>query len=99
MRTVVVTAPGVLELNFMWLPTWIGSNAMIKKRLEEMLSESVVGRELTEANLDEINELVIEALEELNPSVEGLRDYLDGLKFVKFTCQERTGSTSESIRS
>lgn len=83
----------------MWLPTWIGSNAMIKKRLEEELSDLIVGRELTEQNLDEIDDLVIDALEELNPSVEGLRDYLDGLKFVKFTCREPTGSTSELTRS
>ena len=95
MRTVVVTTPGVLEINFMWLPTWIGSNAVLKKRLEENLRDRVVGRVLSEQSLDEINDLVIDALEELNPSVEGLRDYLDGLKFVKFTCRELTGSTSE----
>jgi len=85
MRTVVITSPGVLELNFMWLPTWIGSNGQLKKRLEEELKDKVVGRPLTENELDEINEEVIALLEKLNPSVEGLRDYLDGLKFVKFS--------------
>lgn len=99
MRAVVITAPGVLELNFMWLPTWIGSNAMLKRKLEEELSGKIVGRPLTEAELDEINDEVINVLEELNPAVEGLREYLDGLKYVKFTCREPTASTSGSTRS
>lgn len=84
MRTVVVTGPGVVELNWMWLPTFIGSSADTKKKLEDELQEHVVGKQLTEATLDDINDLVIDALEDLHPAVEGLRDYLDGLKFVKY---------------
>jgi hypothetical protein len=83
----------------MWLPTWIGSNAMLKRKIEEEIGEKVVGRPLTEAELDEINDEVIDLLEHLNPTVEGLREYLDGLKFVKFTCREPTASTSGSTRS
>ena len=99
MRTIVITSPGVLELNYMWLPTWIGSNAVLKRKIEEELGEKVVGRPLTEAELDEINDEVIDLLEHLNPTVEGLHEYLDGLKFVKFTCREPTASTSGSTRS
>jgi hypothetical protein len=99
MRTVVLTHPGILELNWMWLPTWIGSNAVLKRKIEEELGDKIVGRPLTEAELDEINDEVIDLLEHLNPTVEGLREYLDGLKFVKFTCREPTASTSGSTRS
>lgn len=83
MRAVVVTDPGVLELNYMWLPTWVGSNAMLKKHLEEQLQEKVVGLPLTEETLDEVNDMVIGAIEEKYPEIKGLRDYLDGLKFVQ----------------
>ncbi len=99
MRVVVITAPGVLELNYMWLPTWIGSNAMLKQQLEKELSGKIVGRPLTEAELDEINKEVISGIVELHPEIEGLDDYLDGLKFVKFTCRERNASTSALTRS
>jgi hypothetical protein len=85
MRAVVRTAKGILELNYMWLPTWIGMNSMIKAKLERELKAKVEGMEMSDENLDAINEMVLDHLEELNPTVDGLRDYLDGLKFVKFT--------------
>lgn len=85
MRAVVRTARGILELNWMWLPTWLGMNASIKKQVEEELRKEVEGLEMTEWNLDLIHEKVLDILEELNPTVDGLRDYLDGIKFVSFT--------------
>jgi hypothetical protein len=85
MRAVVRTAKGILELNYMWHPTWIGMNSMIKAKLERELKAKVEGMEMSDENLDAINEMVLDHLEELNPTVDGLRDYLDGLKFVKFT--------------
>jgi hypothetical protein len=99
MRTVVMTHPGVLELNYLWLPTWIGFNAMLKKKVEELLCDSIVGRVFTEEELDRINDEVIDVLESMYPTVTGLRDFLDGLKFVRFECPEPTGSISESIQS
>lgn len=83
MRAVVVTHPGVLELNWMWLPTWIGSNAQLQKKLSKELDGKFIGRPLTEAELDEINDEVIGYLVEEYPLIEGLGDYLDGLKYVK----------------
>jgi hypothetical protein len=83
-RTIVVTGPGIVELNWMWLPTFIGSDAATKKKVEEELRAHVVGKELTEATLDHINDLVVEVLMELHPAVSGLDDYLDGLKFVSY---------------
>ena len=84
MRTVVRTQEGVLELNYMWLPTWIGMNTVIKPEIERELSKKIVGMVMSEDSLDAIHGMVIDHLVDGNPHVEGLRDYLDGLKFVHF---------------
>lgn len=83
MHTITRTQEGVLELNYMWLPTWIGMNAKIKRDLEKAIGEKVVGLELTQETLEMVNEMVIDYLVESHPHVSGLQDYLDGLKFVK----------------
>lgn len=83
MRLVHLTSPGRLELNFMWLPTWIGINKEAKEAIEAELSSKVAGMPATEENLDTINDQVLEVLSQKYDQIEGLRDYLDGLKFVK----------------
>jgi hypothetical protein len=81
MRAVVATRPGVLELNFMWLPTFIGMNSAMATELQAHLKEKLVGVELTEQVLDFAHDQVLDFLAQRFP-VEGLRDYLDALKFV-----------------
>lgn len=81
MRLVTVT-DGVAELNYMWLPTWVGQNAQLKKDLEADLRSKVEGLPFTDENMEHIDELIISYLESKFPAVVGLRDYLDGLKFV-----------------
>jgi hypothetical protein len=79
----LVSATGnVVELNYMWLPTFIGQNAAFKKKLEQDLRGQIEGLELTPVNLDRIHGMVMDyILEEFK--IEGLFDYLDGLKFVQ----------------
>lgn len=84
MRTVVPTEEGVLELNYLWLPTWIGINSILKKQIEDELGEKIVGLEMTDDTLNQIDEMVVDFLVEQNPHIEGLKDFLDGLKFVHF---------------
>lgn len=81
MRAVIRTGPGVVELNWMWLPTFVGMNAQLKKELEERLAPKLEGRPL-EDSLDDAHEMVIEFLVEKFPALEGLRDYLDAMKYV-----------------
>jgi len=81
MRAIVITGPGQAELNWSWLPTWIGINGALKKEIEKDLSNQIVGKPLDDRSLDEASELVIDFLCKKFP-LEGLRDYLDGLKFV-----------------
>jgi hypothetical protein len=90
MHAVVHTARGVIELNWMWLPTWIGMNANIKKDVEKKLGDLIVGMEITHANLDTMHEMVVDEIVALNPSVEGLREYLDGLKYVRIDGTEES---------
>lgn len=90
MRCVQYIGNGVVELNYMWLPTWIGQNTALKAELEKKLKEDVVGRGVTEELLDDLHDAVINYLTEKYP-IEGLFDYLDGLKFVELDgkAQER----------
>lgn len=82
MRTVILTDPGTLELNYMWLPTWIGLNAKLKQEIETEVAPLVVGREITEQDLDQISDQVLDIIVRRCP-VQGVRDYLDGLKFIQ----------------
>lgn len=85
MRFVHLTGPGKLELNYMWLPTWLGINTQALKAVEDALKSKILsgGLTATEEHLDELHELVIEVLIEKYGQVhEGLSDYLDGIKFV-----------------
>jgi hypothetical protein len=72
----------VLELNAIWLPTWLGQNTFFKKQLEAKLAPRFVGRELTDDVLDEAHQAVIEYIKEIY-NIEGLEHYLDGIKFVE----------------
>lgn len=81
MRFIQVEEGGVATLNYMWLPTWLGMNAAFKRELERDFSPKVVG--CSTEKLDELNDLLIDYIVEKYPSVTGLRDYLDGLKFVQ----------------
>lgn len=83
MRLIQLTEEGRLELTYMWMPTWLGLNGAALKRVEGVILPKVRGLEATEQNLDTINLMVLDELISQFPDIEGLRDYLDGLKFVK----------------
>ena len=87
MRAVVATEPGVVELNWLWLPTIIGMNAELKVRLEKKLASKVQGLPLTEGSLDHIHDVVIETLCEEFSYVKGLKEYLQAMKHASFDTQ------------
>lgn len=76
---------GVLELNYMWLPTWIGMNAALKREIEAELAKTIVNRTVSEGTFSEIDREIIEWLSKRFPKLEGLREYLEGLKFLTQT--------------
>jgi len=82
MRAVVAVAPGELELNWTFLPSFIGMNATLKKELEEALKPLIEGQAWTESSLDQAHDAVLDFLEKKFPALRGLRDYLEGLKYI-----------------
>lgn len=94
MRAVSSPEPGVVEVNWMWLPTFIGLNKELMARAEAEIGPKLLGRDLTDEVLDEAHELVVDFLVESCPGIEGLREFLDGLKYVQYT--ETDGSTTQA---
>lgn len=84
MKLIVATDPGVVELNYMWLPTWIGMNPTLKKELETELEPMLVGQPLTEELIERAHQHAVAFLVGRHPEFEGLRDYLDAIKFVDY---------------
>lgn len=82
MRLIVQTGPGTVELNYMWLPTWIGMNTSVKQEIEEAISPMLVGKDMSDETLEAAHEAVIDFLDKKYKGLDGLRDYLDALKFV-----------------
>ena len=82
MRLVVQTDPGVLELNYTWLPTWLGINNAFKQEMEKHLKSQVVGLTFDERGLEKAHRLVIDYICEKNKGISGLYEYLDALKYV-----------------
>ncbi len=82
MRAVILTDPGTLEVNWQWLPTWVGINQQLMKKLEQEITPLVKGKALTDSDLDMVNDKVIEVITRECP-LPGVRDYLDGLKFIQ----------------
>lgn len=82
MRLVVIVGPGELEVNYMFLPTFIGMNALLKKELEVALRPLIEGQAWTEQSLDQAHDHVIDFLEKRFAELSGLREYLDGVKYI-----------------
>jgi hypothetical protein len=83
MRFVHPLGPGQIGLNYAWLPTWLGMNVDALRALEVALKDKAVGRPVTEEVLDELHDQLMEVIETKYATIEGLRDYLDGIKFVR----------------
>lgn len=81
MRAVILTDPGVLELNWQWLPTWVGMNTALTQKIEREIAPLVQGKALTARELDDVSDKIINLIAEQCP-LQGVRDYLDGLKFI-----------------
>lgn len=83
MRAVVHVSQGVLELNYMWLPTAIGMNSLLKKEIEEALGPKLQGLPLDESGLDKAHTFVVDFLVKKFPEVAGLERFLDGMKYLE----------------
>jgi hypothetical protein len=57
-------------------------NNTVKQEIEEAVSPLLVGKDMSEEILDVAHEAVIDFLEKKFSGMDGLRDYLDAVKFV-----------------
>ena len=76
MRLVVATDPNTVEINYTWLPTWLGLNEQLIRKLSDRLRSIAVGRPLDDKTLALLEERLIDLLEEEFPYIERLGDLL-----------------------
>ena len=79
MRAVAHVDQGVVEVNYMWLPTWIGLNSNLLTEIGKHMQDKAVGKELNDDTLNELHDAVVDFLCEKHPGIDGLKDHLDGL--------------------
>ena len=83
MRVVHVAKDNVIELSWMWLPTFIGQNYHVLKNLESAWKDEFpAGVAITQSGLDEMHEFTIKWLCDQFP-IKGLGEYLRALKNVE----------------
>lgn len=83
MRLIERSSPGEVDLQFMWLPTWIGINSALQQEIEQHVAPLFIGRDLTDAVLNQAHDEIVSFLQKKFPELTGLADYLDGVKFVR----------------
>lgn len=97
MKLIVRTGPGAVSLNYMWLPTFVGMNTALVREIEEHITPLLIGKELTDEVLDNAGAAALEFLVKKFPSVVGIYEYLEGLKYVESHAesQETAGAQSQ----
>lgn len=84
MQLIVRTAPGEWEINFMWLPAWLALNPRIHAEVSSRVADALPpGTVMDQAAFDKAEDVIVAYLEESFPAITGMREYLDGLKFVE----------------
>lgn len=82
MRLISVEGNAV-EVKYMFLPTFLGLNTVLLQEMEKKIAPMLVGKEATDDVLDAANDAILDFIEARFPDIEGLRDYLDAMKFIQ----------------
>jgi len=83
MRLVVATDPGTVAINYTWLPTWIGLNEQLLRRLAEKIHPLAVERPLDDVTLAHLESVLIDLLKDEFPYIEGLENMLRSIHNIK----------------
>jgi len=75
---VIVQTDEATEVNWMWLPSWVGMNRALLERMQEELGEVLVGK-----TLDQANTCIVAWLQEQFPHIKGIDQYLAALEHVE----------------
>lgn len=92
MRAVAVDDKGTLTLNWMWLPTFVGMNRELQRAIGKHLEELAKERGYCADNhhdMDDLHEAVVEFIVTKVPEPLGLREYLNALRYVEDSPDER----------
>lgn len=77
---------GTIDVNWMWLPTWIGQNPVLMKELEDSCKSMLVGQfgtaTIDDAMLDALQGHVIDFFQSKFSSIHGLGSYLGAIENV-----------------
>lgn len=87
MQAVVRVHHGVAEVNWMWLPSWIGMNAALLKEVSEAVRADTEGMPIEKA-LESGHRIVIDFLVDRFPTIRGLKEYLSALDLVTICDEE-----------
>jgi hypothetical protein len=89
MRLVYVDklTPGVVELHWMWLPTFIGTNQYLLRELQNEAFKRFGGQPLTDEKLDEIDRWFIDQLCLKHP-VRGIRKFFEAIGSIELDVDE-----------
>ena len=82
MRLISVSGSAV-EVNYMFLPTFLGLNSLLLQEMEKEIGPMLVGKEPSDDVLDAAHDAILDFIEKKFPDIEGLRDYLDAMKFIQ----------------
>lgn len=80
MLLVVSTDEGTMEVNYSWLPTWIGMNPTLTSEIGRDLAHRFIGRPVDDALLEEAHVAVVEWLQDRYQAVHGLDEYLNSVR-------------------
>ena len=83
MNLVTPTEEGQLEINWQWLPTWIGVNQELQQEMQEHVAKQVEGLPANQTTINVAEEAVLSFLVRRFPNMCGLGHFLDALKFVE----------------
>ena len=84
MLSVIRVEAGVVGINYMWLPTWVGLNSVLLKDLENYVKQKALNKALTEDTLRELHGHVTEYLCQRFPKIRGLKTCLDAIEVVDY---------------
>lgn len=75
---------GRLELRWTWLPYWIAAGPILHDEIEALMRDVVIinGMLPTDDSLERIERLVLRTIER-RFKIEGLLQYLQGLRFIR----------------
>lgn len=83
MLVVVPTYEGVLELNWTWLPSFMGLDASLRETLRLHLAGKYEGRAMSDETLQEAHADVVAFLKDRYPALLGLDRFFDALQHVE----------------